>query len=110
MRTRRLSPARSTAISGIAKITAMSQPADIVAAIPTIADTTEEHQVLMILIVRVILVEAVIKSARVMDTLIVLIRTPAVEPQAVPWSSRVATSPATTSAAAASASRASSHL
>ena len=110
MRTCRLSPARSTGISGIVKITAMSRRAGAVADILTIADTTEKHQVLMILIVKVIMAEVVMNSARVMDSLIVLICRRAVEPQAVPRSSMVATTTATPPTTTSPTSSASSRL
>ena len=94
MRTRRLSPARSTGISGIVKITAMSRLKENAVDIPTIADTTEEHQVLMTLPVVIIMAKVVMNTARVMDFLIVQICSPVVEPPAVPRASMVAPSAA----------------
>lgn len=77
--------------------------ADIVAGIPTIVDTVEEHQVLMILAARVIMVELVIINVNPMAIQIVQICTLVVEPLAVPRSSRVATSSAPTSSTSAPA-------
>ena len=73
----------------------------IAVAIPTIVDTAEEHQVLMILIVKVIMAEVVIINVKLMDIQIVMICRQVVEPPEVPRSSSIApTSPATPSATA----------
>lgn len=63
----------------------------IAVAIPTIVDTAEEHQVLMILIVKVIMAEVVIITANPRAILIAQICTLVVEPPEVPRSSRFAT-------------------
>ena len=84
--------------------------ADTAVGIRLIADTAEEPQVLMTLTAVVIGAEVVMNNARVMDTLIVLICTPVVEPLAVPRSSSVATATSPTAPASPTApdSRASS--
>ena len=73
MRTCRLSPARSTGISGIVNITAISRQADTAADIPTIVDIVGEPQTLMTLSVNVIMVRVVIISVKFMVILIVII-------------------------------------